>query len=421
MTASASSASSAWLARWAGLTAVAAIIATLADSALLQRRYGYFTGGFLSVDHLKSPAQTFAFLGGSVVADAAVVGVLVAMALWILARTRLNRSAVSGLAITLALAPIAVADVISYRLHQYLGDAFDLALMFDLAGRSPAELFAVSSSQVMAGVSLLAGGGLAVGAVVWMLDRFGSSSSLDRPFGRPTAGALASVAATTVLIGVLTTTALRAGSEELDHGLRRKPVGRLLGSIVQYVTDIDGDGYGLLRHPTDPDLFDANIFPYAVDIPGNGIDENGVGGDLPLGREYRESAASAKAWRETPDVVFFLLESVRADSVGAVLDGRPVTPTLDALAAKGRSIEHAYSHNGYTVQSRHHILSGSLADLRDGTTLLDDFKANGSRLLRTRHPCRISNVNMAFERFCEKYVSSTPPDAQREQSRRARH
>jgi arylsulfatase A-like enzyme len=37
----------------------------------------------------------------------------------------------------------------------------------------------------------------------------------------------------------------------------------------------------------------------------------------------------------------------------------------------------AYSHNGYTVQSRRHIFSGSQADIDSGTTLVDDFKAQG--------------------------------------------
>jgi arylsulfatase A-like enzyme len=37
----------------------------------------------------------------------------------------------------------------------------------------------------------------------------------------------------------------------------------------------------------------------------------------------------------------------------------------------------AYSHNGYTIQSRRHIFSGSPADIDSGTTLVDDFKAQG--------------------------------------------
>ena len=37
----------------------------------------------------------------------------------------------------------------------------------------------------------------------------------------------------------------------------------------------------------------------------------------------------------------------------------------------------AYSHNGYTVQSRRHIFTGSVADVRGADTLIDDFKRQG--------------------------------------------
>jgi arylsulfatase A-like enzyme len=50
---------------------------------------------------------------------------------------------------------------------------------------------------------------------------------------------------------------------------------------------------------------------------------------------------------------------------------------LDALAARGVAVRHAYSHNGYTVQSRRHIFTGSTADIRGASTLIDDFKGNG--------------------------------------------
>jgi arylsulfatase A-like enzyme len=81
--------------------------------------------------------------------------------------------------------------------------------------------------------------------------------------------------------------------------------------------------------------------------------------------------------RQHPDVVLVVLESFRADAVGASLNGRAVTPVIDELALRGVSADAAYSHNGYTVQARHHIFSGSVADIRGGTSLIDDFKANG--------------------------------------------
>jgi len=132
----------------------------------------------------------------------------------------------------------------------------------------------------------------------------------------------------------------------------------------------------MVGRPADPAPFDARVYPYAVDWPGNGRDENGVGGDLPAGITYVEPGPHAP-WQRRPPVVLILLESFRADAVGARLNGKAVTPVLDRLAAAGLSSSQAFSHNGYTAQSRFHLLTGSLAGLRGGTSLIDDFKANG--------------------------------------------
>jgi hypothetical protein len=147
--------------------------------------------------------------------------------------------------------------------------------------------------------------------------------------------------------------------------------------VVNVASDVDGDGYGLLGRPPDSDLTDARIFPYAIDRPGNGVDEDAVGGDLPAGTPpYTEATGRAPAFVSKPDVVLFVLESFRADAVGATVEGKAVTPVLDELARRGVAARLAYSHNGYTVQARHHIFTGSLAGIREGS-LVDDFKANG--------------------------------------------
>ena len=76
--------------------------------------------------------------------------------------------------------------------------------------------------------------------------------------------------------------------------------------------------------PSDPDAFNASIYPYAVDVPGNGIDEDGVAGDLPAdrGTVSRRAVPAAAPWARTPDVLLFVLESFRADLVGARLKAR---------------------------------------------------------------------------------------------------
>ena len=115
-----------------------------------------------------------------------------------------------------------------------------------------------------------------------------------------------------------------------------------------------------------------------LDIPGNGIDEDGLAGDLPLASVVAETPPPpAAAWPQRPPVILFVLESVRAEAVGASYRGRRVTPVMDALAAEGLKVESAWSHAGSTVQSRYHILSGTLIPDRGDSTLLDDFKNHG--------------------------------------------
>ena len=61
---------------WLGLTAIAAFVATGVDAALLERSKGFFTGGFLAEDHVRSPLEGALFGGASLRADAARLGVV---------------------------------------------------------------------------------------------------------------------------------------------------------------------------------------------------------------------------------------------------------------------------------------------------------------------------------------------------------
>jgi hypothetical protein len=179
------------------------------------------------------------------------------------------------------------------------------------------------------------------------------------------------------LVALAAATVASAANERLQNGLLRKPAGKVVTAIADELTDVDRDGFGVGGRMLDPDPRDARVFPYAVDRPGNEVDEDGLAGDLPAGTAaYAESRVPAP-WRRHPDVVFVVLESFRFDLVGSRFGGRPVTPVLDALAARGVASRAAYSHNGYTAQSRFHFMSGSLAGVSDGTTLIDDFRANG--------------------------------------------
>jgi hypothetical protein len=365
-----------WRTEWLFLTLTCATLVTVADAILLERKKGFFSGGFLAVDHLRSVEQSAAFLAASLLADAAVIGVLVAVGARLVRRLQLTRAARWTAIACVGLGPLAFADFISYELHRYLGDAFDVGLMFDLTGRRPEEFLAVASSHLLGPVSLITGGGVCCVGLVWTINRYLPGRRTIAVSVRGSEGLKRTIAL--FVLGLCSTALLRAGDDVMENGLRRKPSGKILGYLADVASDVDRDGFGAIARLSDPDPFNAAIFPYAVDVPGNAIDEDGVGGDLPSDTTpMAESHSVASRWQRTPNIVLIVLESFRADVVGAQVDGRDVTPTLNDLASQGVASQLAFSHNGYTAQSRHHLFSGTLAAYRNGTSLIDDFKANG--------------------------------------------
>ena len=361
---------------WAIATFAGAVLVTVFDAALLQRSRSYFTGGFLSVDYLEGWVDAALFLGTSLLVDGAFVGLVTGVVAWALSRTRLRPEACVCAGALAGTLPLLVADTVSYEILRYLGDAFDFALMFDLTGGSVGEVLAVASTHLL-GLGLLAvAAGGAAGGLIWAANRYWARSPRVlipvRMLGLPVVLALA---------GSLILIAAANASDSLENGLLRKPAGRVFAAVINIVTDVDRDRFGVVGRTTDPDPFDGSVFPYAADIAGNGIDEDGIAGDLPLAAAALEKPVRhTTAWQRRPDVVMIVLESFRADLVGARLNGKPVTPVIDAIAARGVSLDAAFSHNGYTVQSRHHLFTGSLLAIPAETTLVDDFLANGYRV-----------------------------------------
>ena len=358
---------------WLQVTIAGGALMTAVDAVLLQQRKAFFTGGFLSTAHTDGIADALGFLLISFFADAAIVGVLAAAALAVVGRIRLTAHARVLATFLASVSPLLVANFITYRLASYLGDRFDLALLFDLTDRKPQELAAVASPHLIFPVLLIGTAGGAAGGLVWLVNRLAGQARSTARLGLR----LVLVTIALAIAGVSTAAAVRTWNETYDDGLGRKPSGRVAMWIAQMATDVDRDGFGVGGAASDPDPFDGSVYPYAVDVPGNGVDEDGIGGDLPAdGQEYKEDAPP-QPWQRKPNVVLFVLESFRADALGHTVGGRSATPVLDALGRSGIFTTNALSHNGYTAQSRFHIFSGSLANLRGGTTLIDDFKANG--------------------------------------------
>jgi hypothetical protein len=354
----------------------AAACITLLDAILLQRKYGLFTGGFL-VTGFGHALDGIAFLGLSGLLNVTVAAPLTLVALAAMRPLRLHRAATLVAAACAAVLPLAVSDFIIYNVWQYLGDAFDFRLMSNLTGRRPSEVFAVAAPLMTRPLFVLALAVAAIASLTWLVHRL--SHGPAQPVVLPSPGAVAQRCLALVLLSSICVITVSMTSEAMGIGIRRIPSGQLFIAALNRLSDIDRDGYGVLQSPRDQAPFDSTIQPYAVDRPGNDIDEDGIGGDLPAAWHSSAIASTIPqaAWPTRPPVILFVLESLRADAVGAVYEGRRVTPVMDSLAAEGVRVEDAWSHNGVTSQSRYHILTGSLVYGRGDSTLLDDFKNHG--------------------------------------------
>jgi hypothetical protein len=126
---------------------------------------------------------------------------------------------------------------------------------------------------------------------------------------------------------------------------RYSPATERVTRIVARVADLDGDGFSPLGGEGDCAPFDGSVHPFAVDVPGDGVDQDCHDGDLDPGvLPPRELAAAAvPTSKKRPNVVFVSVETLRADHTGFLGYARPTTPKLDAWADGGAVFERAYT------------------------------------------------------------------------------
>jgi hypothetical protein len=136
----------------------------------------------------------------------------------------------------------------------------------------------------------------------------------------------------------------------------------------------------MIRPEADPAPLDAAVYPGALDIPDNQLDEDGLDGDLPplpvIGTDPLLRMAAAK-----PRHLFLVvLESVRADALDASYDGQAVMPHLAAIAAKGQVHPAAYSHTGFTTSSLKALFNRTLSQHPEQANLLDLLESYGYQI-----------------------------------------
>lgn len=347
------------------------ITATLAvELALAERRFAIFGGGFGQSQALDHPAEILAFL-------AALVGchvLLFALAYRLLRRLHGGAARPVFLLnfVFFAGAGWLAALFARYEALGYFSDALSFQIVRNLGGGSLADALLYSLSEAGLVLAAAAGALLAYAAALVLLRRRAGLRLADA--GCPGRGALLALAAAAPL--------LLLGAGRIDDS--RAALGRfhavfVLSAPLHALTDFDRDGWSLFSYPIDAHPFDSARHPYALDVPGNGIDEDGLAGDLSV-RTEPDAATAPVIAGDKRHILLVVLESTRGDVIGKRIDGRPVAPTLEALARRGSFAREAHSHVGFTAQSLQTLFTGRLSGASPDRSLIRDFHANGYRV-----------------------------------------
>ncbi|MDB5699634.1 MAG: putative sulfatase, partial [Alphaproteobacteria bacterium] len=252
------------------------IVITLAlELVLVERKYAIIGGGFGQSQPLSGGASLLLFALALLACHGMMI-ILIFLAVRGLHR-RLGAVALFPLNfIVLVTGAMLAALAAKYEVLSYFSDAISFQLIRNLGGGSlfDALLFVLSDGALMiAGVTV----GLAV--YIFIVRRFakllavsGEGAGLRIP---PRKMALAALALVAMIL---------AGNARPDvrSALARFNSYYLFNSALDEITDFDRDGFGLFSQPPDLHPFDASRYPFALDVPGNGIDEDGIGGDFRL-------------------------------------------------------------------------------------------------------------------------------------------
>jgi membrane-anchored protein YejM (alkaline phosphatase superfamily) len=131
---------------------------------------------------------------------------------------------------------------------------------------------------------------------------------------------------------------------------RRSIIARRAYQATAALTDRDRDGFsGWLEGDSD----DANplVNPMATDLPGDGIDQNGIGGDARAPETETPAAIAHADPGAARNLILISIDTLRADRMSIYGYGRPTTPRLEEIGSRGLVFDRAYSQGSNTGQS----------------------------------------------------------------------
>lgn len=344
---------------------IVVIVVQLFELILLHYKYNIFTGGFLQPFWYQTLSERAEFILLSLWFDTVFFGFFALG--WFFLIDRLSKHGVYIYYIFTAFSILIMGGWLGFKFKvlSYFNDTVNFLVLQNLGGGSIKDAFLYASNEITLFVIMVFMVIALFIASFQYLKRFNYIKSFPLN-ARQQSNLRWFLIICLVITPIMTLFVLN--NEKLRFGLQKKTSFYVISHALDKLSDFDFDGYGSFTFPRDKEVFNENIYPGALDIPGNGIDEDGFLGDAIISNSVIDSFTAITP-KKGKHIVLIILESARADLLEQKINGNYVAPALRSIALSGTSIKQAYSHTGYTTTSLKAIFNRNLIGKNDANLL----------------------------------------------------
>ena len=345
------------------------VFVTVLEAFLIHKTQEYFGGGALNRPFSLSTFPQYAtYFSASLASDLLFYGFVYFLLLSIVRKLQLVVLQQHFIVVSFLMLILIIILSVKWSLFQYFSDQFDWGLLSELTGGNITNMLTQFDASIL--IWLLAVIVLTLGYMysVKLLGRI----EINYTSWRPKKSILTSTLLLLVILSFMHFYFVNRDS--LRFGLNNKTSYWVSDQALSFVSDVDFDGFSPLTFPKDSDNFNSHVNPLSLEIPENGIDENGLVGDL-IFRDNKKLVHSLGA--PGKNVIMIVVETFRVDVLHAKIGSELVMPFLSSTAEKHAYTLSHFSNYGVTARAIQTLLAGRLDYNEKSTFLFEEFKNVG--------------------------------------------